>query len=590
MKKSLQPNILSIDFLKDDNNTKKKQQKKKQHSSFSTAGNAAAAAVAAAFSGTNVGIGHDIDRQLQANHGDDYEEEEELDKLVITGGTVEKDDCIDNSKDGDLKEETMDMDDDTAVAGTGTGTGTATGDVEVSTKKKKSKKKKKKKSTKKKSSSAGTKTELKQQPSETAETSLSVQKYYPLRGVNVSSMGMEESPYYTKYTQTDPPTIPVAKLFDINDNVDDGSSGSDRNQLPLGEIQPHTLLLQSQTYMGESPEEVRARDRLQNDIYNKVRLGAEIHRQVRTYVQSHKNGGAIIQPGVVLEDLCTTLEEKNRQLTQECGLQRGIAFPTGVSINHVAAHYTPNAGDRLIVLKYDDVLKVDFGTQIDGYIVDSAFTVTFNSMFDKLLQSVQDATNTGIKVSGIDVRLHDIGCEIQEVMESYELELPNGGTTYPIKAIRNLNGHNILPYNIHAGKHVPITKDSGISEHVKMEEGEVYAIETFGSTGRGYVIDDPTLECSHYMKRYHNAPPHVPLRLHSSKKLLHHINKTFGTLAFCRRWLERDDGGSYRVNGTNGKQTRYMGALKNLCDVVSIFSFLSWLLFMFLFSDTLDFI
>ena len=43
--------------------------------------------------------------------------------------------------------------------------------------------------------------------------------------------------------------------------------------------------------------------------------------------------------------------------------------------------------------------------------------------------------------------------------------------------------------------------------------------------------------------------PHVPLRLPKSKKLLAHINKTFGTLAFCKRWLERDDGGSYTVNG-----------------------------------------
>ena len=96
-----------------------------------------------------------------------------------------------------------------------------------------------------------------------------------------------------------------------------------------------------------------------------------------------------------------------------------------------------------------------------------------------------------------------------------------------------------------------------------MEEYELYAIETFGSTGRGYVIED--MECSHYMKKFDS--PHVPLRLQSSKKLLNHITKTFGTLAFCRRWLERDDGGSYTINQHNGTQEKYMGALKNLCDV-----------------------
>lgn len=85
-----------------------------------------------------------------------------------------------------------------------------------------------------------------------------------------------------------------------------------------------------------------------------------------------------------------------------------------------------------------------------------------------------------------------------------------------------------------------------------MEEGEFYAIETFGTTGRGYVIEEG--ECSHYMKDF-NAP-HVPLRLPKAKKLLSHINKTFGTLAFCKRWLERDDGGSFAVNGNNVCRSR----------------------------------
>jgi methionyl aminopeptidase len=100
-------------------------------------------------------------------------------------------------------------------------------------------------------------------------------------------------------------------------------------------------------------------------------------------------------------------------------------------------------------------------------------------------------------------------------------------------------------------------------DQTKMEEGEIFAIETFGTTGRGYIVED--LECSHYMKNF--DAPHVPLRLPRAKKLLGHINKTFGTLAFCRRWLEREDGGSYTVNGNKGMQDKYMGALKNLCDV-----------------------
>ena len=79
---------------------------------------------------------------------------------------------------------------------------------------------------------------------------------------------------------------------------------------------------------------------------------------------------------------------------------------------------------------------------------------------------------------------------------------------------------------------MPIVKGG---EGTKMEEGEFFAIETFGSTGRGMVHDD--MECSHYMKNYDVG--HVPLRLQRSKQLLQVINKNFSTLAFCRRWLDR---------------------------------------------------
>lgn len=117
-----------------------------------------------------------------------------------------------------------------------------------------------------------------------------------------------------------------------------------------------------------------------------------------------------------------------------------------------------------------------------------------------------------------------------------------------------------------------------------MEEGEVFAIETFGSTGRGYVVED--MECSHYAKNPHAG--HVPLRTGKSRQLLAHLNKTFGTLPWCRRWIEREgatppapllplfprpthtpcaDGGSATINGPEGaKQSRYLGALKQLVD------------------------
>lgn len=184
-------------------------------------------------------------------------------------------------------------------------------------------------------------------------------------------------------------------------------------------------------------EEKRALDRMHNDIYNEVRLAAEAHRQTRKHIQKW------VKPGMTMIEICEELENTARKLINEKGLEAGLAFPTGCSRNHVAAHYTPNTGDKT-VLEYDDVTKIDFGTHINGRIIDCAFTLTFNDKYDQLVKAVKDATNTGIKAAGIDVPLGEIGAAIQEVMESYEIELD--GKTYPIKSIRNLNGHSIAPY------------------------------------------------------------------------------------------------------------------------------------------------
>ena len=133
-----------------------------------------------------------------------------------------------------------------------------------------------------------------------------------------------------------------------------------------------------------------------------MRKAAECHRQVRKMAQS------IVKPGIKLVDLCNAIEQTNLRLVEKNGLQAGIGFPTGCSINHCAAHYTPNPGDDT-VLNYDDVCKIDFGTQVNGQIIDCAFTVAFNPVFNPLLVAVKEATNAGIKAAGIDVKLCDIG-------------------------------------------------------------------------------------------------------------------------------------------------------------------------------------
>lgn len=79
-------------------------------------------------------------------------------------------------------------------------------------------------------------------------------------------------------------------------------------------------------------------------------------------------------------DICNEIENANRRLVEANKLEAGIAFPTGCSLNHVAAHYTPNPGD-FRTIEYDDVCKIDFGTHVKGLLVDCAFTVAFNPVY-----------------------------------------------------------------------------------------------------------------------------------------------------------------------------------------------------------------
>jgi methionyl aminopeptidase len=325
--------------------------------------------------------------------------------------------------------------------------------------------------------------------------------------------------------QSDPPRVLLSQLFP-------------EKKYPKGE---EVEYVNDNSYRTTN-EEKRHLDNLNNDFLNDYRHGAEVHRQARQWAQKN------IKPGQTLTEIANGIEDAVRALTGHQGLEEGDAliagmgFPTGLSINHCAAHYTPNAGNKM-VLQEDDVMKVDFGVHVNGNIVDSAFTMAFNPRYDPLLEAVKAATNAGIKEAGIDVRVGDLGGIIQEVMESYEVEI--NGTTYPVKSIRNLNGHTILPFNIHGGKSVPIVKSN---DTTKMEEGDVFAIETFGSTGNGYVHEEG--EVSHYAKRGDAAK--VDLRLSSAKSLLSVINKNFGTLPFCIRYIDRLGQDKYLLGVSSG--------------------------------------
>jgi methionyl aminopeptidase len=123
-------------------------------------------------------------------------------------------------------------------------------------------------------------------------------------------------------------------------------------------------------------------------------------------------------------------------------------------------------------------------------------------------------------------------------MESYEVEL--NGKTIPVKAIRNITGHNILRYKIHGDKQVPFVKTKTTQ---RMEEGDVFAIETFGTTGKAYITDD--IGVYGYGRNEHVNTSGI--RMSSAKALLKTINENFGTLVFSRRYLEHMGVKSYHL-------------------------------------------
>ncbi|KAL4866093.1 hypothetical protein BDV12DRAFT_139703 [Aspergillus spectabilis] len=319
--------------------------------------------------------------------------------------------------------------------------------------------------------------------------------------------------------QSSPPRVPLSQLFP-------------QGKYPVGEVQNYQPDVENTSRTTAQELRFMSRRHLEDEAFlDDYRKAAEVHRQVRKWTQER------VKPGQGLTEIAVDIEDGVRALLGNAGLdpgdslKAGMGFPTGLSLNNCVAHYTPNPGQKEVILQSKDVMKVDFGVHINGWIIDSAFTMSFDPVYDNLLAAVKDATNTGLKTAGIDVRISDVSAAIQEAMESYEVEIE--GKTFPVKPVRNITGHDIKQYRIHGGKSIPFIKNS---DQTKMEEGEIFAIETFGSTGRGYLYDD--IGVYGYGKSY-DAPSHVSLPLASARSLWKTINQNFGTIVFCRRYLDR---------------------------------------------------
>ena len=107
-------------------------------------------------------------------------------------------------------------------------------------------------------------------------------------------------------------------------------------------------------------------------------------------------------------------------------------------------------------------------------------------------------------------------------------------------------------FKIHGVKSVPLYRDdSSETSNIKMEEGELYAIETFATTGSGNTHEKHPW--SHFMKSP-DAFNNVKIKSSQPKALFKYIDEHFSTMAFCPRWLEE--------SGFTGIEK----SLKYLCD------------------------
>ena len=255
-----------------------------------------------------------------------------------------------------------------------------------------------------------------------------------------------------------------------------------------------------------------------------LKSGASIHKKIRNFIRPH------LKPGLKLSELAELIENKCMELTDGNGVNSGVGFPSSLSVNDCAAHFTPSKKYD-VTLDKNSITKIDFGVEVNGWITDSAFTIAFNDKYKNLLDAVKEATETGIKNAAIDVNIKEWGKDIQEVMESHEITLD--GKTTPIQVIKNLGGHNILKNQIHGGVFLPGAYINYYPENLRFKRG-VYAVETFGSTKSDHVIEKKE-ENSIYMNKARTTYK-VPK---NKTKFYSNLLKNFYTIPYCDRYLDK---------------------------------------------------
>lgn len=222
----------------------------------------------------------------------------------------------------------------------------------------------------------------------------------------------------------------------------------------------------------------------------------------------------LVEPGVQFLDIANKAEAEIINQGAE------LSFPINMSLNEIAAHYSPPIDDTTIVPE-KGLLKMDFGSHFNGYIADSAFTININE--DPELQKYIDAAEEGLEAA---IELFKPGTKLYELGEAIANEI----IKYGLKPIFNLGGHELQQYNLHAGPFIPNYKEKLHNQVLK--PGDAYACEPFSTSGIGKVINGNNAYIYRFVKKISKNMSY------EDQSNMSKIEKNFDHLPFSPRWIE----------------------------------------------------
>jgi methionyl aminopeptidase len=219
---------------------------------------------------------------------------------------------------------------------------------------------------------------------------------------------------------------------------------------------------------------------------------------------------AKVKEGALLLEVAEFVEQSTREKGGE------PAFPCNISRNEEAAHASPSIDDETVFEK--DLVKLDIGVHVDGYIADSAVTVDLSGEHKELVEAAEAALNAAIDLVRDGVNTGEIGAAIEQAIRERGY-----------RPVVNLSGHGLAQHNAHTPPTIPNVRH----EHgVLLKENDVIAIEPFATDGVGKVEEHGHVEIYSLIKPR-------PVRVREAKNLLKEIENYQG-LPFAKRWLPRD--------------------------------------------------